>query len=113
MTCENRDIILQNAVDPYHIRFDITNEDQDGSDIDFTDIITAEFSAQKPDGTEVTWPAQIESVSSTAIRLAYAFQTGDLDQLGEYQVVPQLNTALGGVLFARARRFTVKPEFKE
>ena len=113
MGCDTREEITQGAVDPYHLRFDVTNNETDASDVEFTDVVSASFDVQRPDNSVVNWPAQIESVSETVIRLAYAFQAGDLDLLGEYQVKPKLVTAGGGLLFASERRFTVQPEFQE
>ena len=113
MSCNSREEITQGAFDPYHLRFDVINNETDASDVDLTDVVSASFGVQRPDNTVVNWPAQIESVSDTYIRLAYAFQSGDLDLLGEYQVKPKLVTASGGLLFASERRFTVQPEFEE
>ncbi len=113
MSCRDRDTIPQGAVDPYHLRINVTNTETEAEDIDLTDVVDAAFDVKRPDGTAVSWPAQIESVSALTIRIAYAFQPTDLDQLGEFQVVPKLITALGGILFGRTRRFTVQPSFKE
>lgn len=113
MSCDNRDTIPQGAVDPYHLRFDISNQEVEASDIDFAEVVSAEFRVRRPSGVEVSWVAQIESSSETEIRIAYAFQLDDLAQLGEFQVVPKLTTVGGGVLFASERQFTVLPEFKE
>jgi len=110
MTCDSRDSIIQGADGPYHLRFDITNDEQTGSDVDFTDVISTEFQVLRPDGTQVVWPGQVESVSVTAIRVAYEFLDGDLDQVGEYKVSTQLALVVGE-LFARQRRFTVQPQF--
>ncbi len=104
-----RDTIPLGAVDPYHLRFDLTNTEVDPADVSFLDVVSAEFKTTTPSGTVVTWVAQIESVSVTNLRIAYAFQAGDLDSLGEYQVRPELTTSSGGLLFGSLQWFTVVP----
>jgi len=62
-------------------------------DEDLSTVTDQEFHVQKPDGTEVVWPATIEpeSVAPYALQLlTYEIQSGDLDMPGRWIVQPYL-----------------------
>lgn len=114
MTCSNGDSIVMGAEDPYNLRCVISKCEGSASSLDFNDIVSATFEVRTPSGDVVEWVAQIESfLPSESITLAYLFQPGDLDELGEYQVSTKLLTSAGGNVYSNPRRFTVAPQFKD
>lgn len=110
MTCPpDRDTIQQGSVAPYHLRTDWSNPNEDPSDVDFLDVVSASFRVTRPDGSEEVWPATIEIQSETLLRVSYPFSAGDLDQLGEHRVCSDFALSTGGPLHGEPVWFTVTP----
>jgi hypothetical protein len=73
--------------------FDVGTIIEIDMDEDLSTVTGQEFHVQKPDGTEVIWPATIspESVAPFALELlTYEIQSGDLDMPGRWIVQPYL-----------------------
>jgi len=56
-------------------------------ELDSTSASVMEYHVRKPDDTTATWTA---TQHTDATYLSYTTQTGDLDQLGDYEIIPYI-----------------------
>jgi len=89
--------------------FDVGTLIEIDMDEDLSTVTDQEFHVQKPDGTEVVWPATIESGNL----LTYEIQSGDFDIPGRWIIQPHLKF-VGSLMWeghGDSSSFEVYPEY--
>ena len=79
--------------------------------VDITSASTHSLKVKKPDGTLVTWDADLYSINSNeTTRLKYVTIAGDFDQTGKYLVQPDIVLPEWSV-YGETVNFIVHPNF--
>lgn len=76
---------------PYAYQLTYTNQDTD-----LTQVQSATFEVQRPDGTTASWTATIQSKSTSTIVLIYGIQSADLTMPGYWQIHGKM-VLVGGI----------------
>jgi hypothetical protein len=79
---------------------------------DISDATEATLSVRKPDGTEVSWAAEVRTVSGQTNFLRHVTVPGDLDVPGKYRVQPNLTIAGGWSGLGETDTFRVYDTFR-
>jgi len=87
--------------------FSLTVKDSDGTVIDVSTASTKYIYFQKPDRTRLKKTAAFRTDGSDG-QIGYVAISGDIDQVGEWQVQGYVETS-DGKFFTEVESFTVKP----
>lgn len=110
--------VYQGAQAPQAYVLDITPGD---SGVDLSTVTDAEFQVLRPDGTEVTWAADMSNQTATTLTLTYEYVTpdpqanppvlSDLAQADRYVILAVL-TIPSGVVPCEPRALHVRGKFE-
>jgi hypothetical protein len=66
--------------------------------VDLTTVTSATFNVRRPDRSATKWTATMTNQTTTTLTLSHPYASGDISQLGFYQVYATLSTPSGPLL---------------
>ena len=98
--------VYVNALSPQAVSMTITAP----AGIDLTTATSVSLTVKKPSGAQVTWTTSIVSAATATMTVSHPFDAGDVDQAGQYVVVPTV-TFPSGPRFGSRALFRVEDHF--